>query len=55
MSPSLLDLLGRFEVSIINNKTHFDRVLSAFDTAIMGFFQRNASDSWFHRFRQACR
>lgn len=42
-------------VSIINNKTHFDRVLTAFDTAIMGFFQRNASDSWFHRFRQVAR
>ncbi|CAJ1372070.1 unnamed protein product [Effrenium voratum] len=43
-------------VSEIANRSQFERVRSAFDTAIMGFFQgTKESDQWYPRFRAVAR
>ncbi|CAE7537447.1 unnamed protein product [Symbiodinium microadriaticum] len=43
-------------VSEVANKTQFDRVTTAFDTAIMGFFHLEKSqDPWYPRFRAVAR
>jgi len=43
-------------VNVVKEKEHLDRVTSAFDTAIVGFFQvGQKEDSWFPRFRAVAR
>lgn len=43
-------------VSVVQDKDHFDRVTSAFDTAIVGFFKSGKSeDLWYPRFRAVAR
>ena len=43
-------------VSEVANKTHFDRVTTAFDTAIVGFFHlTKGEDPWYPRFRAVAR
>lgn len=42
-------------VSYIDNQSQFERVRTAFDTAIMGFFNPSGSDFWLNRFRQVAR
>ena len=42
-------------VTMIDNQSHFERVRTAFDTAIMGFFNHSGSHKWLRRFRQVAR